>query len=61
MTDTKSLSERLLEEDFDREHDEKLRKIRAKEIPCDFCNVKLTIPVCPRCGNPNADRKKGAP
>jgi hypothetical protein len=25
---------------------------------CDFCDVKLTIPICPRCGNPNADRKK---
>jgi hypothetical protein len=37
------------------EHNEKLRQIKAGEILCDFCDVKLTIPVCPRCGNQQAN------
>jgi hypothetical protein len=38
----------------DAEYIEKERRMRAGEIPCDFCNVRLTIPICPRCGNPQA-------
>lgn len=45
-------------EQINSEHAEKVKRIRAGEIPCDFCNVRLTIPVCPRCGKPNADQPK---
>jgi hypothetical protein len=38
--------------ELQREYEEKVRRIKAGEIPCDFCNVPLSIPVCPRCGVP---------
>lgn len=36
-------------EKFLAELDEKIRKMRAGEISCDFCNVRLTVDTCPRC------------
>lgn len=41
--------ERVLRIRAQREYEEHVQCIRAGEIPCDYCNVRLNIPVCPRC------------